>query len=80
MARRAVANESAKCRSGRALERVVSVGASSRGGKTPHAFGDDERVAAEDDGDVVMPADEGASLEVIEPELPLHLARRESAS
>jgi hypothetical protein len=39
----------------------------------PHTFGDDERVAAEDDGDVVVPALEGAALEVVESELALEL-------
>ena len=37
----------------------------------PRAFGDDERVAAEDNGDVVMPAGKRASLEVVEAEFAL---------
>src|SRR5262245_47275055 len=56
MASRIVANESSKWRSGRAVERVVFFLPSGRGGKMPRTFGNDERVAAEDDGDMVMPA------------------------
>ena len=37
----------------------------------PHAFGHDERVAAENDRDVVMPAWKGTSLEVVETKLAL---------
>jgi hypothetical protein len=37
----------------------------------PQALAGDERIAAEDDGDVVMPAAEGASLVVVESELAL---------
>ncbi len=73
MAMHVVANESSKCRSGRAIGRVVLTGASGRGGEMPHTFGDDERVAAEDDGDVMVPAGEGATLEVIETELAFQL-------
>src|SRR6266568_9341656 len=46
---------------------------SGRGGRTPHAFSDDERVAAEGDGDVVVPAREASSFEVVEPELALQI-------
>ena len=46
MASRAVEKESAKWRSGRAFERTSSTGPSGRGGEMPHAFRDDERVAA----------------------------------
>jgi hypothetical protein len=35
----------------------------------PHTFGDDERVAAQDDRDVVMPAGKAAAFEVVEAEL-----------
>ena len=35
----------------------------------PRTFGDDERVAAQDDGDVVMPTGEASALEVVEAEL-----------
>src|SRR5258707_1473934 len=66
MARRNVVNESAKCRSGREGERTCSTRASGRGGKSADSLGDDERVATQHDGDVVMPAHEAASLEVIE--------------
>jgi len=55
-ASRAVIKESGKCRSGRERLRVAASWPSIRGGKTPHAFSDDEREAAEHDGDVVMPA------------------------
>src|SRR5262249_17979797 len=44
-----------------------------RGGKMPRAFSDDERVAAEDKRDVVMPSGERATLEVIESELALEV-------
>src|SRR5580704_3394974 len=76
MASRIVANESSKWRSGRAVERVVFFLPSVRGGKMPRTFGDDERVAAEDDGDMMVPAGERAALEVVEPELPLELLVR----
>ncbi len=56
MASLKVMKESAKWRSGREAERVVSHRPSGRGGETPHTFGDDERVAAESDRDVMMPA------------------------
>ena len=64
-------NESTKCRSGREVERVGFSFPSRRGGKTPHTLGNDERVAAKYDGDVVMPAWKGAPLEVVEAELSL---------
>ena len=38
-----------------------------------HTFGNDEREAAEDDGDVVMPSSVRTSLEVIEPQLAFQL-------
>ena len=34
----------------------------------PRAFSDDERVAAQDDGDVMMPSGEASALEVVEAE------------
>src|SRR6266536_776561 len=73
MERRAVMKLSAKCRSGREVLRVVAQRPSGRGGKTLHAFGDDERVAAEGDGDVVVPAREASSFEVVEAELALQI-------
>ena len=73
MARRAVMKESAKWRSGRDVDRVVRICAFGRGGKSAGAFSDHEGITAEDDGDVVVPADEGAALEVIEPQLALEL-------
>jgi hypothetical protein len=51
-----VMNESLKWRSGRDRERWTSLRPSGRGGKTPHTFSDDERVAAEGDRNMVMPA------------------------
>ena len=39
----------------------------------PHTLRDHEGVAANGDGNVVMPAEETSSLEVVEPELALHL-------
>ncbi len=71
--RRAVMKLSGKCRSGRERLRVVSQRPSGRGEITLHAFGDDERVAAEGDGDVVVPAAETPSFEVVEAELALQV-------
>ena len=39
----------------------------------PHAFRDDERVAAEGDGNVVVPAREAPSLEMVETEFALEV-------
>src|SRR5580700_3582403 len=61
--------ESSKCRSCRAFERITGTRPSARGGEMPQSFAEDERVAAEDDGDVMMPAAEGAALEVIQAKL-----------
>src|SRR6202050_2632726 len=61
--------ESSKCRSCRAFDRITGTRPSARGGKMPQSFAEDERVAAEDNGDVVIPAAEGAALEVVESEL-----------
>lgn len=68
--------ESTKCRSGRDRERMGFSIPSRRGGKTPHPFSNDERVAAQDDGDVMVPARERAAFEVVEPELALELLIR----
>src|SRR5208337_1854341 len=73
MARRAVMKESSKWRSCRAVERVARTRPSSRGGKMPQSLAGHERIAAEDDGDVVMPAAEGASLVVVEAKLSLEV-------
>src|SRR5258708_23556100 len=73
MASRMVANESATCRSGRVLGRARSTVPAGRGGKTPHTLRDDEGVAADRDGNMVMPTGETPPLEVVEPELALHL-------
>ena len=72
-ARRIVMNESAKCLSGRDVERVVSRFSSGRGGETPREFGGDEVEAAERGGDVVMPARPPSSLEVVEAEFALEI-------
>src|SRR6266542_3356265 len=69
MASLTVMKESAKCLSGRDRLRVGLTRPSSRGGEMPRAFGDDERVAAKNDGDVMVPSGKRASLEVVEPEL-----------
>jgi hypothetical protein len=71
MASRRVANESAKWRSGRERDRTTATSPSGLGGKMPHALSDDEGVAAEGDRHVVMPAGEGTTFEVIEPQLTL---------
>src|SRR5690606_28658049 len=71
-ATRTVMRESAKCRSGRAMDRTVLGRFSDpggRGGKSSRLFGNEKRVACQADGDVVIPAAVGAALEVIEPEL-----------
>src|SRR5271155_4019781 len=65
--------ESSKWRSCRAVERVARTRPSARGGKMPQALAGHERIAAEDDGDVVMPSTEGASLVVVEAELSLEV-------
>ena len=69
----AVMKLSVKWRSGRERERVVGQRPSGRGGKTPHAFSDDERVAAESDRDMVVPAVEAPPFEVVEPQLALEI-------
>ena len=51
------------------MERIVLHLASGRGGEVPRAFGDDERVAAQDDGDMVVPTGKRAALDVVEAEL-----------
>ena len=55
-----------------AIERGATL-PSGRGGEMPHALSDDEGVAAEGDRDVMVPAREAASLEVVEAQLALHL-------
>jgi hypothetical protein len=46
---------------------------SSREGKTPHAFGDDERVTAKRYRDVMVSTRKATALVVIEPELSLQV-------
>ena len=72
-ARRAVMNDSRKWRSGLARDRVVVFLWSAPRGKTPDALRDDEGEAGQGDGDVVMPATEGAPLEVVEAEFALEI-------
>src|SRR5579863_7009442 len=73
MARRAVMKESSKWRSCRALERIARTRPSARGGKMPQLLAEDERVAAENDGDVVIPAAEGSTFVVVQPQLALEI-------
>src|SRR5580658_11246361 len=70
---RKVTSESAKCRSGRALDRVVGTRPSGLGGKSSCALSDEKGVAGEDTADVVLPAGVGATLEVIEAQLALEI-------
>ena len=72
-ARRAVTKLSWKWRSGRAELRVVLCRPSGRGGKMPHAFGDNERIAAEDNGDMVMPPRKSTPFKVVEAEFALEV-------
>src|SRR3989442_7870429 len=65
--------ESSKWRSGRDVDRVVSICAFGRGRKSADAFSDHEGVTAEDDRDVVVPALKRAAFEVVEPELALEI-------
>ena len=73
MARRMVAKESAKWRAGREGVRVALRLPSGRGGKMPHTLDNDEGVAAQGDGDVMIPPWERAALEMVEAELSLEL-------
>ena len=68
--------ESTKCRSGLDRDRAVLSLPSRHGGKTPHTFSNDERVAAEYDGDVMVPARKRAAFEVIQAELALEFLVR----
>src|SRR5271170_8093234 len=73
MARRIVVKESAKWRSGREDDLSTRTFPSLRGGEVPQTLSDDEGVAAKDDRDVMMPAAEAPSFEVVEAQLALHL-------
>src|SRR5271156_5990157 len=68
-----VGKEAAKGRSGREDDLSTRTFPSLRGGEVPQTLSDDEGVAAEDDRDVMMPASEAPSFEVVEPQLALHL-------
>src|SRR5262245_47593612 len=68
IAMRVVSNECVQWRSGRQDVRSGMNKPRSGGGKMPHTFGNDERVAAEGNGDVMVPAAEAAAFEVIEAE------------
>jgi hypothetical protein len=73
MASRAQMKLSWKWRSGREELRVGLSLPSGRGGKTPHTFGNDERVAAESDRDVVVPGREVAAFVVVQAEFALEV-------
>jgi hypothetical protein len=74
MASRAVMKLSWKWRSGLERLRVGLSRPSGRGGgETPHTFSNDERVAAQGDRDVVVPAREAAAFVVVQPELALEV-------
>jgi hypothetical protein len=66
MASRAVMKLSWKWRSGREELRVGLSRPSERGGETPHVFGNNERVAAQSHGDVVMPAGEATAFIMVQ--------------
>src|SRR5438552_18704105 len=70
---RAVTNESGKWRSGREAVRTGRTLPSGRGGKTPHAFAEDECVAAQDTRDVVVPAGIAASFVVVQSQFALEI-------
>ncbi len=71
MASRAEMKLSWKWRSGREELRVGVSRPSGRGGETPHPFSNDERVAAQGDRDVMVPAREAAAFVVVQPEFTL---------
>ena len=62
-----------KCRSGRDRERVVFHRPSSRGGEMPHTFSDDERVAAKNDGNVVVPSLESSAFVMVQAKFALEI-------
>jgi len=66
-------NESAKWRSGLDLVRTSLTSPSGRGGKSEDPLGGDEGVAAQRYRDVVVPAREAASFEVVEAQLALEV-------
>src|SRR5438477_13004997 len=66
---RAVMKESGKWRSGREAVRTGRTKPSGRGGKTPHAFAQNECVAAQDTRHVMVPARVTASFIVVEAKL-----------
>ena len=65
--------ESWKCRSGRAWLRTNWTGASSQGGKSAGALGDDEGETCERNGHVMMPPAETTAFEVIKTQLALEV-------
>src|SRR5215510_5072196 len=73
IASRAVMKLSRKCRSGRERVRLGFRRPSGRGEKTPHTLGDDERVAAEGDRDMMVPTWESSAFEMVEPKLALEV-------
>ena len=72
--------ESGKWRSGRARLRTSWTGASSRGGKSASALGNDEGKTCECDGHVVVPTAEAPSFEMVEPKLALEILVRTLSS
>src|SRR5690606_16872469 len=73
MASRTVMKESATWRCGRNAVRVGVIRPSGRGGEMPGMLGDDEGVAGQHHGDVVVPAREASSFVVVEPQLALEI-------
>jgi hypothetical protein len=71
MATRTVMKESVKCRSGRRCERSSRRAPRAVRGKKAKLLGDDEGVATEREGDVMIPSTPASTFEVVEPELPL---------
>ena len=65
--------ESGKCRSGRAGLRTNWTGASSRGGESAGAFGDDEGETCEGNGHVVVPPTEATPLKMVKAQLALEI-------
>ena len=69
----AVLSESAKCRSGRERDLSAETLPSALGGKAPDAFGNQERKAAQDDRNMVVPTAIAPAFEMVEPELALQV-------
>src|SRR5512147_1277095 len=79
MARRSVEKEDGKWRSGREGERLGWAGPldwEARWKAVAGPLGHDEGVAAQHDGNVMMPALKASAFEVVEPQLPFHFLVR----